>query len=89
MDLPPDVVAKAWADIGRPSDVAKQRLAVRALSAAARYVLTCLAAFGEETESPCDMTQYSALYDMTRGEVAQGTQNDCISKSLFSSSLAL
>lgn len=38
MDLPPDVVSKAWADIGRPSEVAKQRLAVRALSAAARYV---------------------------------------------------
>lgn len=37
MDLPPDVVSKAWADIGRPSEVAKQRLAVRALSAAARY----------------------------------------------------
>ena len=30
------MVAKAWADIAKPSDVAKQRLALRALSAAAR-----------------------------------------------------
>lgn len=37
LELPPDVVAKAWADIARPSEVAKQRLALRALAAAARY----------------------------------------------------
>lgn len=36
LELPPDVVAKAWADIARPSEVAKQRLALRALAAAAR-----------------------------------------------------
>jgi len=37
LDLPPDVVARAWADIAKPSEVAKQRLALRALAAAARY----------------------------------------------------
>lgn len=42
MDLPPDVVSKAWASIGRPSETAKQRLAIRALCATARYSL-CLA----------------------------------------------
>ncbi|DBA86816.1 TPA: hypothetical protein ACH3X2_005399 [Trebouxia sp. C0005] len=36
LDLPPDVVARAWADIAKPSEVAKQRLALRALAAAAR-----------------------------------------------------
>lgn len=40
LELPPDVVARAWADIARPSEVAKQRLALRALAAAARYGCT-------------------------------------------------
>ena len=41
LELPPDVVARAWADIARPSEVAKQRLALRALAAAARYSVIC------------------------------------------------
>lgn len=37
LELPPEVVARAWADIAKPSEVAKQRMALRALCAAARY----------------------------------------------------
>ena len=36
LQLPAEIVGKAWADAGRPSDAGRQRLAMRALTAAAR-----------------------------------------------------
>ena len=65
LELPPDVVARAWADIARPSEVAKQRLALRALAAAARYRLMhcglgASIAFGPLAQTPwCDLIHCS------------------------------